>query len=92
MTELNIPAGEQGELLQWFLRCGELVRATDAMVYTQAAMEEAERLLRLSLPGGFTAAEARAALGTTRRYVIPITEFLSAGGITRFDGERHYWK
>jgi selenocysteine-specific elongation factor len=38
--------------------------------------------------GGFTASEAREALGTTRKYVIPLLEALDEKGFTKRVGDR----
>ncbi|MCA1940658.1 MAG: SelB C-terminal domain-containing protein [Caenispirillum bisanense] len=40
------------------------------------------------MPGPFTAGEAGRALGTSRKYTIPLLEYLDATGITRRDGDR----
>lgn len=48
----------------------------------------AEAVRRLAVLGPrFTTAEAREALGTTRKYVIPLLEHLDAIGVTEFDGQ-----
>lgn len=66
------------------VRCGKVAfaaEAIDAAVQRLHALQEAR--------GPFTAAEARDALGTTRRYAIPLLEHLQATGRTRFDGSHH---
>jgi selenocysteine-specific elongation factor len=40
------------------------------------------------MPDGFTAADARDALGTTRKYAVPLLSHLDATGVTRRRGER----
>ncbi|WP_418255924.1 SelB C-terminal domain-containing protein, partial [Gordonibacter urolithinfaciens] len=37
--------------------------------------------------GGATAAELRDAMGTTRKYAIPLLEHFDAQGVTRRDGD-----
>jgi hypothetical protein len=39
-------------------------------------------------PDGITVAEARDALGTTRKYAVPLLSHLDATGVTRRRGER----
>jgi selenocysteine-specific elongation factor len=63
-------------------RAGLLLRVTDQIVLAPGADAEAARALA-GLPQPFTAAEARRALGTTRRVAIPLLEFLDRAGITQ---------
>jgi selenocysteine-specific elongation factor len=63
-------------------RAGLLLRVTDQIVLAPGADAEAARALA-ALPQPFTAAEARQALGTTRRVAIPLLEFLDRAGITQ---------
>lgn len=51
-----------------------------------AAHDVARRLLAVQ-PGGFGASEFREALGTSRKYAIPLAEALDARGITRRRGD-----
>jgi hypothetical protein len=51
-------------------------------VLAPGAAAEAARALA-GLPQPFTAAEARQALGTTRRVAIPLLEYLDRAGITQ---------
>ncbi len=61
---------------------GELVRLAPGVVLPPGAVEEAVTALA-RLPRPFTAAEARIALNTSRRVVIPLLEHLDLLGITR---------
>ena len=60
---------------------GELMRISDHVVLAPGADVAAAQILA-GLPQPFTAAQARQALGTTRRTVIPLLEFLDAAGFT----------
>ena len=60
---------------------GELMRISDQVVLAPGADVAAAQILA-GLPQPFTAAQARQALGTTRRTVIPLLEFLDAAGMT----------
>jgi selenocysteine-specific elongation factor len=62
-------------------RAGLLMRVSDHIVLAPSAADAAVRVLA-GLPQPFTAAEARLALGTTRRTAIPLLEYLDRGGIT----------
>jgi selenocysteine-specific elongation factor len=63
-------------------RAGLLLRVTEQIVLAPGAEADAARALA-RLPQPFTAAEARQALGTTRRVAIPLLEFLDRAGITQ---------
>ncbi len=63
------------------VRAGALVRIGDGIYLPPTALEEAGRLLA-GLPQPFTAAQAKTALGTTRRVAIPLLETLDARGVT----------
>jgi selenocysteine-specific elongation factor len=63
-------------------RAGLLLRVTEQIVLAPGAQVEAARILA-GLPQPFTTAEARQALGTTRRVAIPLLEYLDRSGITQ---------
>ncbi|MCL2367237.1 MAG: selenocysteine-specific translation elongation factor [Oscillospiraceae bacterium] len=92
ITELDIPAKEQGEYLQWFHRSERLVRVADDVQYTPQALKEAESILRTNAPNGYTLGEARDLLGTSRKYAQKIGEYFDLIKLTYWDGEKHYWK
>ena len=88
----GIPVKEQGEFLQWFLRGGEMVRVSDDVIYMRKALDTAEALLRdASSNGGFSLAEARDVLGTTRKFAQQICEYFDLTKLTYWDRERHRW-
>jgi selenocysteine-specific elongation factor len=62
-------------------RAGRLLRISDEIVLLPSAPDEAVARLR-TLPQPFTTSEARQTLGTTRRVVIPLLEYLDARGRT----------
>jgi selenocysteine-specific elongation factor len=74
--------GLDGRAIGAAARAGLLLRVTEQIVLAPGAEAEAARALA-ALPQPFTAAEARQALGTTRRVVIPLLEFLDRAGITQ---------
>jgi len=63
-------------------RAGLLLRVSDQIVLAPRADVAAARVLA-TLPQPFTTAQARQALGTTRRVAIPLLEYLDRAGITR---------
>jgi selenocysteine-specific elongation factor len=60
---------------------GELMRISDQVVLAPGADVAAAAILA-ALEQPFTAAQARQALGTTRRTAIPLLEFLDSAGLT----------
>jgi selenocysteine-specific elongation factor len=62
-------------------RAGLLLRVTEQIVLAPDARARAVRILS-RLPQPFTTAEARQALGTTRRVAIPLLEYLDRAGVT----------
>lgn len=63
-------------------RAGMVLRLADGVVLLPGADTEAARILA-KLPQPFTAGDARAALGTNRRVVIPLLEHLDRLHLTR---------
>ncbi len=63
-------------------RAGLLLRVTEQIVLPPDARAQAARILA-RLPQPFTTAEARQALGTTRRVAIPLLEYLDRAGVTQ---------
>ena len=63
-------------------RAGLLLRVNEQIVLAPGAQAEAARVLA-ALPQPFTTAEARQALGTTRRVAIPLLEYLDRAGSTQ---------
>ena len=64
------------------VRAGQLMRISDQVVLAPGADVLAGEVLA-RLPQPFTAAQAREALGTTRRTAIPLLEYLDSAGITK---------
>lgn len=83
-AELQVAHDDIGELVA----AGRLVRGGD-LLFAVTALDEAANVLRRSFAGPFTAAEARTALGLSRRHAIPLLEALRASGATSFDGQVH---
>jgi selenocysteine-specific elongation factor len=63
-------------------RAGLLLRVAEQIVLAPGAAAQAARILS-GLPQPFTTAQARQALGTTRRVAIPLLEYLDRAGITQ---------
>jgi selenocysteine-specific elongation factor len=74
--------GLDGRAIGAAARAGLLLRVTEQIVLAPGAEAEAARALA-TLPQPFTTAEARQALGTTRRVAIPLLEYLDRTGVTQ---------
>ena len=74
--------GLDGRAIGAAARAGLLLRVAEQIVLAPGAAAEAARALA-GLPQPFTAAQARQALGTTRRVAIPLLEYLDRAGITQ---------
>ena len=74
--------GLDGRAIGAAARASLLLRVAEQIVLAPGAEAEAARVLA-GLPQPFTAAEARQALGTTRRVAIPLLEYLDRAGITQ---------
>ncbi|WP_439620809.1 selenocysteine-specific translation elongation factor [Gemmata sp.] len=68
---------------------GLLVRVTDDIYLSPEAEAELRRRVseRLASGPGLTVAEVRDLLGTTRKFAVPICEYLDRTGLTRRDGD-----
>lgn len=88
IATLHIPAAESGELLQWLIERGK-VQKIGELIFSGNALSEAERRIRaVASPDGFTLAEARDALHSTRKYVLPLLEAMDMARITLRTGEK----
>lgn len=87
---LDVPTlaelGLSDELLHWLLREDHLVRVSDSIVYLPAQISEIETLIR-RLPQPFGISEAKDVLHLSRKYVVPILEWLDSNHITRRRGD-----
>ncbi len=82
ITELDLDP----ELLHAVARSGRVVLVDESLAYLPHQIERIEWLLRQT-EGAFTVAEARDTLGLSRKYVVPLLEFLDRRGVTRRSGD-----
>jgi selenocysteine-specific elongation factor len=76
-------------LLQYLVADGRVVRVNDETAFARSAYDDAVRRLRehLTEHRTLTVAAARDVLGSSRRYVLPLLEWLDAQKITRRVGD-----
>ena len=86
-AELDAKTGQKalGELE----RAGKIVRYTPDSYMEAAALESLKQATRawLEAHGTATAAELKEAMGTTRKYAMPLLEYFDQCGLTRRDGD-----
>jgi selenocysteine-specific elongation factor len=88
---LNIPDRRMRTLVNLLKDEGVLVEVEQEMIMHKASLEEAVTLARELGAGGakFKAADFRDKIGTSRKYVIPLLEYLDSMGVTkRYGNER----
>lgn len=83
-----LPLADRGSLRE-LERHGDAIQAVDTW-FAASAVAAATGMLSGLLPDrpdGFTVADARDALGTSRRYVLPLLAYLDSAGVTRRRGD-----
>lgn len=87
--DLGLSPSELEEILHFLVRQGLLVKVAEELYFHQEAFKAAqEELKRLGQKGAFTLAEARDALGSSRKYVLPLLEYLDQIKFTRRIGDK----
>lgn len=87
LPELKAKHGR--ELMDALLRSGELVKISDEIVFTVEVVEKIKTLVRdlASSGDGFTVADFRDTITTTRKYAVPLVEYLDSIGFTKRQGD-----
>jgi selenocysteine-specific elongation factor len=82
-------AGFSPDLVQACVTTGRLVRASPEILVTPefARTVEEVALMESAGAGGLTVSRFRERLGTSRKYAVPLLEWLDARGVTRRDGD-----
>lgn len=80
---LGVPPMAVEEVLSLGINAKRVIKLDENVFYTRAQIEEIKAKSRAAFTGRrFTAAEFRDALGTSRKYAIPLLEHLDAAGFT----------
>jgi selenocysteine-specific elongation factor len=85
-------AASLNDLFEVCIAEGHLVRVAPDVYLHADADAEMRRLVteRLRSGGGLTVAEIRDLLGTTRKYAVPLCEYLDRSGVTRREGDLRF--
>jgi len=89
LTQAGVGAGDAQELLGYLLSEGKVVRLTEDLIYVPEQLEkltqEVTALLRAQ--GVLTVADFKAITGVSRKYAVPLLEYLDARGVSRRQGD-----
>jgi selenocysteine-specific elongation factor len=72
------------------VRTGLVVRVAPDLVFTSGLIERAEEIVTAAGSAGITVSTFREALGTSRKYAVPIMEWFDLRGVTRREGDLRF--
>jgi selenocysteine-specific elongation factor len=89
IPELGASEAKLLEIIAILKEKGDLVQVTSEILFSKAALEEAEQRVRgfLKEKGKSSASELRTMLGGSRKFIIPLLEFFDRKGLTRREGD-----
>ena len=89
LAAARVPPPEAEELIRWLVDTGEIIRVADDLALARAPLHAAVARVRehLAAHGAATMAELRDLLGTTRKYAVPLAEWMDRVHITRRQGD-----
>jgi selenocysteine-specific elongation factor len=82
-----IATGFAAELIKAVCAEGRLARVASDIVVTPDVLARAETIIRAAGDSGLTVSGFREALGTSRKYALPILEYFDAKGLTKRQGD-----
>ena len=85
-----VAAGVPRAAIDAAVRAGLLVRIAPTLVVTSAFLERALARVREAGEAGISVSALREALGTSRKYAVPLVEHLDAARLTRRDGDLRF--
>jgi selenocysteine-specific elongation factor len=71
-------------------RSGRLIRLSQDLVVTPAVLADAVEVSRQHATDGMTVSALREALNTSRKYAVPLAEYLDTTGVTRRQGDLRF--
>jgi selenocysteine-specific elongation factor len=87
MAKSGIDASRARSLLQVLLKSGRLVRVSEDLIFHYSALDKLRRLLAPRKGQHFSVSDFKDWTGLSRKYAIPLLEFLDRERLTRRDGE-----
>lgn len=91
-TSLRLTPEEGQELLRYLVQEGELVKVADGLYFSREAVEEAKKKVAelIQEHGGVELAAVRDALGSSRKFVLPLMEYFDQIHFTRRVGDKRF--
>lgn len=83
-------AGFGRDVIEASARAGVIVRISPDLVLSPDIVARAEELVRAAGAAGITVSAIREQLGTTRKYAVPLMEWLDHQGVTRREGDLRF--
>jgi selenocysteine-specific elongation factor len=72
------------------IRAGLVVRVSPDLVFSPSLVDRAEAIVKGAGGSGITVSAFREALGTSRRYALPLLEWFDQRGVTRREGDLRF--
>jgi selenocysteine-specific elongation factor len=88
-TEAGFSKGEAHDIMEALVDVGRVVKITPEMVFHRDLLAEVARAAReiIEARGVLAIADLKERLGVSRRYAMPLLEYLDRAGITRREGD-----
>ena len=83
----GVEASRAGALLRILIRQGRLVKVSDELVYHSSAVDSLKQLLASHKGERFKVPQFKEWTGISRKYAIPLLEFLDRAHVTRREGD-----
>ena len=87
LAQSGVTPAKARSLLAILLREKKLVRIGDDLVFHAAAIQQLRAMLAARKPARFTVGEFKEWTGVSRKYAIPLLEYLDRERVTRRDGD-----
>ncbi len=85
-----IAAGIGRDVIDAAVRSGLVCKISPELIFTPALVARAESAVRASGGAGITVSAFREGLGTTRKFAVPLLEWLDQRGVTRRSGDLRF--
>jgi selenocysteine-specific elongation factor len=85
-----VAQGIERDAIDAATRAGLAVRVAPDLVFTPALIERAGSIVAETDAGGITVSAFREALGTSRKYAVPLLEWFDQQGVTRREGDLRF--
>jgi selenocysteine-specific elongation factor len=87
LAKSGVDPGRSRTLLQILLKNRKLIRVSEELIYHPAALDDLKKILAQRKGSRFSVSEFKDWTGISRKYAIPLLEYLDREKITRREGE-----